>query len=69
MASMLCDIYTLHDAIYCNLSGDSASRALESYHIVEKYGLNFPGVRAFDHVKCSCDGALERLFGPKKVET
>ena len=54
--------------MYCNLSADSGSRALESHHMVEKYGLNFPGVQALDHLKCICDGAFERLFGSRKGE-
>ena len=58
----------MHDVIYCNLSADSGSRALESHHIVEKYGLNFPGVQALDHLKCICDRAFERLFGSGKGE-
>ena len=66
--SISCDIYTLHDAIYCNLSADSGSRALESHHIVEKYGVNFHGVQALDHLKYICDGAFERLFGSGKGE-
>ena len=66
--SISCDIYTLHDAIYCNLSADSGSRALESHHIVEKYGFNFHGVQALDHLKYICDGAFERLFGSGKGE-
>ena len=46
--------------------------ALESYVYIVKRVIwsliNFPGVRAFDHLKWTYNGAFERLFGSGREE-